>query len=117
MSVAEIPVIFKSEASPRINSYDCLPKDVLHGGLSKQNGSKAFAYWQPTNLITCKGYEGSTTFELAGVHGKVHLIDPMDGAIYEIGDDIMKDFGNGLLAFEHLPIKDYPLILTFGEFI
>lgn len=90
---------------------------MLHGGLSKQNGAKAFAYWYSTDLITCKGYEGSTTFELAGVHGKVRLLDPMDGAIYELGNDIMKDGGNGLFVFEHLPIKDYPLILTFGDFI
>ena len=117
VGVTEIPVIFRSEASARINGYDCSPKEILHGGLSKQNGAKAFAYWHSTDLITCKGYEGSTTFELAGVHGKVRLLDPMDGAIYELGNDIMKDGGNGLFVFEYLPIKDYPLILTFGDFI
>ena len=41
----------------------------------------------------------------------------MDGTVYKIGDDIMKDYGNSLLVFENIPVKDYPLILTFGEFI
>ena len=90
---------------------------MFHGELSKQNGAKAFVYWHSTNLVTCKGFEGSVTFELAGVHGKVRLIDSMDGSIYELDSDIMKDCGNGLFVFEYLPIKDYPLILTFGDFI
>ena len=41
----------------------------------------------------------------------------MDGSIYRIGEDIMKDNGNGLYLFEHIPVKDYPLILTFGDFL
>ena len=77
----------------------------------------AFAYWNSTDLVTCVGYEGSVTFEIADVSGDVHLVDPIDGAVYAVGDDIMKDKGNGLYLFENFPVKDYPLILTFGNFI
>ncbi|MBQ8387567.1 MAG: beta-galactosidase [Clostridia bacterium] len=113
----DIPVIVSSKKSKRLNGFDCPVRDLLYGGLEKQNGSKAFAYWNSTDLITVQGYEGSTTLEIAGVNGDVHLIDPMDGSVYKIGDDIMKDLGNGLYAFENIPLKDYPLILTFGNFI
>ncbi|MDO5478342.1 MAG: hypothetical protein Q4G23_04175 [Clostridia bacterium] len=40
----------------------------------------------------------------------------MDGSIYEIGEKIMQDKGNGLFKFTNIPVKDYPLIITFGEF-
>ena len=67
-------------------------------------------------MVTCSGFEGSVTFEISGVSGQIRLIDPMDGSIYEIGNDVMKSGGNGLYTFENIPVKDYPLILTFGEF-
>ena len=85
--------------------------------LAKENGSKAFAYWNSTDLVTSGGYDGAVSLEIAGVSGYVHLVDPMDGSVYEIGNDIMNDKGGGLYVFEHLPVKDYPLILTFGDFI
>lgn len=113
----ELPVIFTPQKSTRINGWDCSSKELIYGGLSKQNGSKAFAYWNCTDLVTCQGYEGSVTFELAGVQGAPRLIDSMDGTIYALGDDIVKDCKNGLYLFENLPVKDYPLILTFGNFM
>ena len=115
---ADLPVLFAPQRSDRINGWDCHPKELIFGGLSKENGSMAFAYWKSTDLITCQGYEGTTSFEIAGVSDidSVRLIDPMDGAVYAIGDDIIKSFGNGLYLFENIPVKDYPLIITIGNF-
>lgn len=112
----DLPVIFTPRASRRIDGFDCPTRELIYGGFSKENGSKAFAYWNSTNMVTCSGFEGSVTFEISGVSGQIRLIDPMDGSIYEIGNDIMKSGGNGLYTFENIPVKDYPLILTFGEF-
>ena len=100
----------------KIDGFDTPTRDIISGGLSKENGAKAFCYWNSTNLVTCCGFEGSATFELSGVSGEVRFIDPMDGAIYEIGEKIMQDKGNGLFKFTNIPVKDYPLIITFGEF-
>ena len=112
----DLPVIFTPRASRRIDGFDCPTRELIYGGFSKENGSKAFAYWNSTNMVTCSGFEGSVTFEISGVSGQIRLIDPMDGSIYEIGNDVMKSGGNGLYTFENIPVKDYPLILTFGEF-
>lgn len=112
----EIPVLFGPKTSNMVNGFDCPTKDLLYGAVSKQNGSMAFAYWNSTDMVTCQGYEGTVTLELGGIKGDIRLVDPMSGFIYEIKDDIMKDMGNGLYAFEHLPVKDYPLILTIGDF-
>lgn len=114
---ANIPVIFNPKVCKRINGFDCPTKELIFGGLAKENGSKAFAYWNSTDLVTSGGYDGAVSLEIAGVSGYVHLVDPMDGSVYEIGNDIMNDKGGGLYVFEHLPVKDYPLILTFGDFI
>ncbi len=113
---AYIPSIFTPGRSVRIDGFDTPTRDIISGGLSKENGAKAFCYWNSTNLVTCCGFEGSATFELSGVSGEVRLVDPMDGSIYEIGEKIMQDKGNGLFKFTNIPIKDYPLIITFGEF-
>lgn len=113
---ANLPVIFNPRECPRINGYDVATKDLLFGALAKENGARAFAYWNSTDLVTCQGFDGAASFEIGGVEGDVHLVDPWDGSVYELGDGIVKNMGNGLYAFEHLPVKDYPLILTFGNF-
>lgn len=86
---------------------NCPIKDVLCGGIKKPNGSCAFAYWNTTVLITVKDYEGSVTFELSGIQGEVKLIDPRDGAIYEIPETILTAEGIG--SFN---LKIYPSRIT-----
>jgi len=108
--------IIKPMKSDRIDGFDCKAKEIICGGLEKKNGAKAFVYWNTTDMITVKDYEGTASFEISGVKGKVRLIDPMDGSIYELPETIMKDNGSGLYYFKNIAIKDYPLILTFGEF-
>ena len=115
VSAVNIPVIFTPEASRRINGKDCPTRDLIWGGLKKNNGAAAFAYWNSTDMMTVKGYEGSATFEISGVQGDVRLVDPMDGAIYEIPSEILT-VTNNLYKFKNIPVKDYPLILTFGDF-
>ena len=42
----------------------------------------------------------------------------MDGSVYTVPDSIMKSAASGaVLRFEHLPVKDYPLFITFGDFV
>ena len=113
----DFPVIFKPQRSRLIEGWDCLPKDMIWGGIFKKNGSCAFVYWNSTELTTVRGYEGTVSMELVATHSDVRLVDPMDGSIYEIGENIMKEGGNGLYHFEHLPIKDYPMLITFGNFM
>ena len=58
--------------------------------------------------------ESAITLSCGGL-GIPKLVDPMDGSIYEIPETMMKtdDFGGVDLSL--LPIRDYPLILVFGE--
>ena len=112
----EMPVIFRPQESRRINGRDDPTKALVFGGVSKANGGKAFAFWNSTDLTTCQAYESTVTFELAGVEGEIFLVDPMDGAVYEIGNGVGQNRGNGLYLFENFPVKDYPMILVWGNF-
>jgi len=52
----------------------------------------------------------------AGRAGDPHLVDLMTGAIYEIPASMIRDEGNGCIRLLHLPVLDYPLLITFGDF-
>ena len=41
----------------------------------------------------------------------------MDGSVYEIPGGMIEDKGDGVYVIKELPIKDTPLILTFGSFM
>lgn len=111
-----IPELVIPKPSGRISGMDCPTKDLIYGGLQKADGTKAFAYWNATDMITVKDYESTVSFELAGICGEARLIDPMDGSIYEIPEEILKGNKDGLYVFHNMPVKDYPLILVFGDF-
>ena len=47
--------------------------------------------------------------------GEVHLVDPMEGKVYDIPESILCRDDFGALVFKALPIRDYPLFLIFGS--
>ena len=67
-------------------------------------------------MFTTKEWESTLSFQAAGLSGEIRLIDPMDGSIYQIPENMVRQ-KYGFIHFVNIPIKDYPLILTFGEFI
>lgn len=116
VEMIEVPVIFTPKASIRIDGRDCPTRELIYGGLKKENGACAFVYWNATDMVVVKGYESSVSFEVSGMPTGVCLIDPMDGAIYELPEAVVTE-KNGLYSFSNLPVRDYPMILTFGNFI
>lgn len=110
-----IPAMFTPAESRRIGGFDCPIKEIIYGSFKRDNAATAFTYWNSTDMLTVKEYEGSVTFELSGVRGAAKFIDPKDGNIYEIPSEILI-VEDGIYKFKNLPIKDYPLIITFGEF-
>ena len=59
-------------------------------------------------------YESAVTFSTADL-GEVKLIDPLDGTIYEIPEEMIEKRESGAMTIHLLPIRDYPLLLVFGE--
>ena len=63
-----------------------------------------------------ESFKSSLTLEYYSEYSELSLIDVMDGSIYEIPQNMIEDMGDGVYKIHELPIKDTPLILTFGKF-
>jgi hypothetical protein len=113
----DFPAVFLHDRAPHtgyVKNIGCL--EASYGGFKLDDGSLAFAYWYPDNLMTHE-FEGATSIEigLPKDYVNVKLIDPMDGKIYEIPDSIVKRDRFGGYEFQHLVIRDYPLFLVFSK--
>jgi hypothetical protein len=114
-SHSPLPIEFIKLPSNRIHGDEDLGKEILHAGFRKPNGASAFVYWKPTNLMTTS-FESTISLEAAHVAGEARLIDLIDGSVYALPEGMVTDNGKGHRLFKHLPLKDSPLVLTFGEF-
>lgn len=114
--VTDLPLMPMPEQSPRLFGADINDFETLGGGFRRKNGSAAYVYWHASDLMTSE-YEATVTFHVAGVQGEVRLIDLLDGAIYELPESIVESRGADRMVLHHLPIKDHPMLLTFGDFI
>lgn len=113
--VYEFPCVFTPSYSAGFYEHEDDRRSIISGGFKRKNG-EVFAYWKPTNIMT-SSYESTVSFEIYSEYNSVRLIDVMDGSIYEIPSSIVTRDEFGVYHFTHLPIKDTPLILEFGEFI
>lgn len=117
LKTIDLPVLFSTKADLSVDHIGSLPpvrfEETMSGGFRLDNGSYAFTYWKPCELMTTE-YESATVLHASIPCDQVHLIDPMDGAIYEIPESMMTVDTFGNRVFSDLPIKDYPLFLVFG---
>ncbi len=104
--------MFLPEPAPKLGGLmTAASQEMLWGGFRLDSGAYALAYWKPAELMTSE-YDGLVTLKIA-VPGAMHLVDPMDGSVYEIVGAETDAHGTSDLHF--LPLKDYPLFLTFGD--
>lgn len=131
-----LPVQLKNLYSTRLLKEEESAESFSTAGFIKPNGSAAFAYWKPTDLLSV-AYEGTVTIDSA-LPGTPRLVDLLDGAVYRIPESMMQyelqryhaDNGklipfpmqgltkskNNFIRFPNFPVKDYPMLLTFGDF-
>ena len=117
-AVAELPVeVAPAEHPPLIGWFAREPsfRELTTGGFRRPDGSAAYAYWKPADLIT-ETYFGSASFRVAGEARLPRLCDPMTGAIYEIPEKCVVREADLCYALQHLPCLDYPLLLLWGDF-
>ncbi len=95
------------------NTRDLTYGETVSGGFKLDDGSYAFTYWYPGNIMTSE-FEGTITLECC-VPGDVTVIDPMDGSIYQIPERRITDNEKGTRVFKNIPIKDYPVFMVFKK--
>ncbi len=111
----ELPIDYSILNSGRLLRNDDSGKDLLTGGFRKPNHSAGFVYWKSTELLTTS-YESTISLECAALPEPVVLIDLVTGSVYRIPDSMIETNGRGILKLLHLPLRDYPLLLSFGGF-
>lgn len=87
---------------------------LITASFRKKSG-EAFVYWLPSDLMTTS-FEGFTTVRIYTPYRRFSLIDMTDGSIYALPAADITDLGGGMWQIENLPVADYPLLLTMGEF-
>ena len=111
-----LPVLMRKEPSSRLLGEDYYDLHMFRAGFKRPNGSTAFAYWHPADLLTTE-FESTVTFQVAGQSKDIHLVDPMDGYVYALPESMVERQSENCVILRNLPIRDYPLFLTFGDFI
>lgn len=113
VSVASgLPIIMApriSERSGRMMEDD--NHNITSCCFKRGDGKRAYVYWKPTALMTTD-YESTVTLHLSTFKTCPHLVDLMDGSIYEIPDSMIEPHELGGYFIVNLPIKDYPMALT-----
>lgn len=110
-----LPILFKPEESLRIFDTDLKERDTINASFKKPNGSKAFVYWHPSSIMT-GDFESTVTLQVAGITDEMKFIDMLTGDVYEIPEDMIERSSDDCFTIKHLPVKDYPMVITFGDF-
>ena len=111
-----LPILIRQEESTRIFGSDLSEKELTYGGFRKPNGTNALFYWAPTDLMTIE-LESTISLQIAGLGEKVKLVDPMDGSVYELPENMIEKKAKGQLLLKNVPVKDYPMALVFGDYL
>lgn len=111
-----LPILFSAEYY--FNILEEVPNasgNIEYMGFEKQNGAKAFAYWKTTDAYSVD-YANTISLKIIGIKDDIHLIDTLTGEIYTIPQDQIVKTDDNEYKLMHLPIRDYPLFITFGNF-
>ena len=112
--MCSLPLTIICRHSDRVFGEDLRRDNILSAGFKRKDGSSAFVYWYPADLMTTE-FESTVSFQVVPMGKEIKLIDLMDGAIYKIPDSMIED-NEGAITLVNIPIKDTPLLLTFGDF-
>lgn len=112
---AHLPIVRNVLESKRVFGHDCDEPTLIMRGFAKPNGSYALAYWNNTDRITTT-YESTISFSTAAMPGEVRIVNMLNGDVFALPDDMLEDKGSNRFLLKNIPITDYPLLLTFGNF-
>ncbi len=110
----DLPLYFMSYYCDLTGNPDIFAASDLNGVTTKtfelSNGLKALLYWKPCDLLTT---DFSSTISLVSLGmGDAHIVDLMDGAVYE--HDRVEINGDAT-TLKNLPLRDYPMAVVFGD--
>ena len=115
--VAGAPVEGIVEPSWRTWEFDYDFNEARSYTFRKPNGSLGMVYWNSDSNILTQTFESTVSLRIPKCRCKdIRLTDLLTGDIYEIPEKMIIDQGV-FCKLKNLPVTDYPLLLTFGDFI
>lgn len=111
----KLPLIRDVLKSKRAMGNDCDDSSIISLGFSKPNGSFALAYWNNTDIMHTT-FESTVSYSVSRLPDDIKIIDPINGTVYDLPEDMIENLGNGHIKLKNVPLLDYPLFITFGEF-
>ena len=112
----DLPIILKGpDYTEKVFGLSEKLQNLITQGFVKENGSSAFLYYKPVDVMT-ESFDGVVSFACDADKEKIKLVDLMSGKVYKIPDSMIEDLGAGMIKLSFLPIRDYPFALTFGDF-
>lgn len=102
-------------------------------GFKRDNGSSAYVFWKASD-VRRMDYHGTMRVYISGIKGNLKLVDTLTGEIMDIPEKYYKNeilrmidrYHIGISAEDtekygdrviELPLTDYPLILTIGDYL
>ncbi len=110
----DLPILRLVLPSKRLLGAD-YQGDLIFKGFRKDNGSAAFAYWNSTPLLTTD-FESTVSFRVTNMKGGIRVVDLLHGDVYELPADMIEESGFGTVTVKNIPVTDWPMLLTFGDF-
>ncbi len=112
-----LPLYFESGYSSLIGGNDENPfsdrSNIYSFGFMLPGNVHALAYWKGTDILTTE-FSSTVSAKAMGLSADVHIIDLMDGTVYSLEPSVCSS-SDGKVILSHIPIKDYPLLLVFGD--
>ncbi len=115
VELCDAPVILVPQESPRVFANDLSVNDIIYQGFKKPNGSYAYVYWAPTDIMT-SDFESTISLQAVYKGDDIKIVDLMDGSIYKLPEDMYEKDNFGVYQINNLPVKDYPMLIMFGDF-
>ena len=113
---AELAVFFETSRSPLFARDDEDPYDpasrIIWQGFEK-NGSKAFVYWKAADILT-EAFLSTVSLRCFDLPGEIRFVDLVTGDVWSLDGMVTENGGERILS--HIPVTDYPFMLTFGDF-
>lgn len=102
----------------KAGNFDESGDDFVTVSLKCKNGAQAFGYYKPVNILSTE-FNGTVTFVFQNVSDDVKIVDLLSGKVFAVskGNIVKRErYGDYCLEVNGLPVKDYLLLLTFGDF-
>ena len=107
-----LPFYFRKYDPNNVSAFDNASL-VYSNGFELNPSLKVLVYYKANDILS-DDFESTVSLVAMGLSKNIHLIDLMTGEVYKVSGEHIEINGD-IVAIKNIPIKDYPLLVTFGD--